>query len=142
MLTRAVWACRRLATLKLLTKPLSSHNHNNPIHAHRGSVGPQAVMLLLQNAAQPRVAEAAAQLRTHLKLFDYSSLPAPPAFQVCLGIPDLHQNMVPVACFVQAVSCRTHSTGGVPGECRMVVWPSMCCWPASSAAANLMLVPM
>ena len=42
----------------------------------------QVVMLLLQNAAQPRILEATAQLRTHLKLFDYSSLPAPPAFQV------------------------------------------------------------
>ena len=39
-------------------------------------------MLLLQNAAQPRILEATAQLRTHLKLFDYSSLPGPPAFQV------------------------------------------------------------
>ena len=43
----------------------------------------QVVMLLLQNAAQPRIPEAMSQLRTHLKLFEYSSLPAPPAFKVC-----------------------------------------------------------
>ena len=102
-------------------------------------------MLLLQNAAQPRVGEATAQLRTHLKLFDYSSLPAPPAFQVrlpYLTADRTRRGWQFVVCAVWVVSCFTHGTCGVLHHVRchmlgvsasqvLLASPSSCCKPGS-----------